>query len=239
MNIKQIAGFHVPGYDNHYEFICADKKWGSLHYYQRDRIKTAVQYLKEYNCAIDIGANVGIFTYNFLQFGFKQIWAFEPDKLNFECLKRNTKLWFRQVHYHNVGLAEGPGVAQIHQTTEGCGHLFLERDDGIQGDISLQALDSYNIPQCNLLKIDVEGFESYVVQGALETIKRCRPVIILEEKNYLLAKDKSEQHFSFRGRPGEIPFYAARRMIEDLEYIIAARITHDFILVPAEFRVYL
>ncbi len=44
----------------------------------------------------------------------------------------------------------------------------------------MQALDSFNIRACDALKIDVEGYELPVLQGAAGTLTRCRPFIIME-----------------------------------------------------------
>jgi hypothetical protein len=43
-----------------------------------------------------------------------------------------------------------------------------------------QPLDSFDFPRVDLVKLDAEGFEGQVLEGARSTIDRCRPVIILE-----------------------------------------------------------
>lgn len=49
--------------------------------------------------------------------------------------------------------------------------------------VPITTLDSYNLPRIDLLKIDVEGYEIHVLKGAEETLLRCKPVVIFEEKN--------------------------------------------------------
>jgi len=51
---------------------------------------------------------------------------------------------------------------------------------GYQGECAVEPLDSYNLSRCDFLKIDVEGAELDVLIGAESTLRRCRPVVILE-----------------------------------------------------------
>ncbi len=43
-------------------------------------------------------------------------------------------------------------------------------------------LDSYGFGQVDFIKIDVEGYELPVNQGAVETLRRCRPIVVIEQK---------------------------------------------------------
>src|SRR5581483_871522 len=48
------------------------------------------------------------------------------------------------------------------------------------GPIPVVALDSMNLPACDLLALDVEQYEVHALRGAYETIERCSPVIVCE-----------------------------------------------------------
>ena len=52
-----------------------------------------------------------------------------------------------------------------------------------EGTIPQLTIDSFNLTDVDLIQLDVEGHEGYAVQGAIETIKRCKPLIILETKS--------------------------------------------------------
>ena len=47
-------------------------------------------------------------------------------------------------------------------------------------EVKCKSLDSYNFEQVDFIKIDAEGHELFVLQGAIETIKRCNPIIQAE-----------------------------------------------------------
>ena len=48
-------------------------------------------------------------------------------------------------------------------------------------EVEMRTLDSFALDHVDFMKIDTEGFELYVVNGALETIKRWRPNIVIEQ----------------------------------------------------------
>lgn len=49
-------------------------------------------------------------------------------------------------------------------------------------DTPLETLDSFDLQDVDLIKIDCEGGELFVLQGAFETLKRCKPVVVVEQK---------------------------------------------------------
>ena len=67
--------------------------------------------------------------------------------------------------------------------TEGnTGHTHVDPDSMGQGDTQIIRLDNLNIADVDYIKIDCEGFEYRVLQGAEQTIKHCRPVVVIEQK---------------------------------------------------------
>ena len=46
----------------------------------------------------------------------------------------------------------------------------------------MNRLDDFELKNVDFIKVDVEGYEYFVISGAIETITRCRPVIIVEQK---------------------------------------------------------
>lgn len=56
------------------------------------------------------------------------------------------------------------------------------------GLVQARTIDSYNFQNVSFIKIDCEGFEYFVLKGAEETLRRCKPVVIVEQKPTLARK---------------------------------------------------
>jgi hypothetical protein len=63
--------------------------------------------------------------------------------------------------------------------------LCIKGQEGHCAVFPVATLDSYNLDRADWLKIDTEGCELPILQGGIETIKRCRPTIILEHHYHL------------------------------------------------------
>ena len=135
--------------------------------------------------AIDIGANRGYYSYALSKLA-SRVEAFEPNPVlaSFAAKKLEPK-----VRVHEVALShcEGRGVLYIPRTERGVSlHLLASLHrvhpsycwDEIE--VSLATLDSYRYRDVGFIKIDAEGSEMDIVDGARETILRCRPVMLIE-----------------------------------------------------------
>lgn len=87
---------------------------------------------------------------------------------------------------HNIGLGEVPGSFQMEHHPNNAGHnciLTEDRKGKTNYDlqtISVETLDSFNLENVDIIKVDVEGYEFPVIKGSEQTIRRCRPVVQLE-----------------------------------------------------------
>lgn len=226
--IKQLSdGWFVPEYEGYLQDVLNREKWLSISHYQRDRLEKAYPCCRKFDVAVDIGANIGIFSYN-MAMKFKQVIAFEPIKELWSCFYRNIRPYDQKIKLHKCALGAEEKKVQIEKHAQSCVSHFVS---DLPGDFPVATLDSFQLQACDLIKIDVEGYEYFVIQGALETIKKYRPVIILEEKNFNSLDRPKDEFSALKIRP-QIPLYAARRLIEDLGYNLLARMGHDFILNP-------
>ncbi len=169
---------HSPG-----EFISDSIRLTRRHY----EVRELNWVRKEFDCTrvIDIGANIGNHCNYFSRFGAIG-WAFEPSGLNFELLKANAPGF----DCHQVALANFTGTAQF-VTYESCmGNSYLQglfsnaiQPWGVGPGIELvevRTLDSFNIQEPTLVKIDVEGAELKVLQGATSTLEKYCPTVWIE-----------------------------------------------------------
>lgn len=203
-------GWHFPDIDTHFQDSVG-------HYpdtwYQQNTIDIALQYVKNFGCAVDVGANVGLHTVRFAK-KFKNVFSFEPVNSNFQCLQKNTKDFNNVVCYKN-------GVGQDKQTLDikippganNCGAYsfvdFEEFENTINEKIEVITLDSLNLTP-DLIKIDTQGFEKQVLLGAKDTLTKYNPVIITEAEN------KKEKNM-------------LAEILEEVGYIFVERYRRDFI----------
>jgi hypothetical protein len=64
------------------------------------------------------------------------------------------------------------------------------------GDIEMHALDDFDLDCVDFMKVDVEGYELEVLKGAAQTLTRCRPCVVVEQKSRNL-----RQNFGLDGIP--------------------------------------
>lgn len=182
--MKKIGNFMFPDREIHFEEFASDVQG-----YQKDQRGYAYQFVENWACAIDVGANVGIFSRDFAT-RFTKVLAIEPLRENLECLRENVPQNVEILPFA-VGDREGKCDIALPNKTLGNAHIVNVHDilsdheavnAGSIETVDIKTIDSLNLNAVGLIKIDVQGAELIVLQGAVETIKRCRPVIMLEEK---------------------------------------------------------
>jgi FkbM family methyltransferase len=135
---------------------------------------------------VEVGANIGTHTLFFAwQVGHAgAVIAFEPQRIVFQCLCANMALnSVTNVECRQQAVGAAMGEIRVPALDPSCeqnyGGLSLEGSQ--QGDATpLVTIDSLNLARCALIKIDVEGMERAVLEGAAQTIARCVPVLYVE-----------------------------------------------------------
>ena len=133
--------------------------------------KTALKYVKRWRNCIDIGSNVGIWTRE-LASKFKKVYCFEPNPNFNECFRKN-------ITENNIELFEFGLSNKEHTASQ---EFNSTQITSIPGDVQCRTLDSFNLNDIDFIKIDVDGFEDKVLEGAVNTITRNNPVINVEMK---------------------------------------------------------
>lgn len=126
-----------------------------------------------------------------------EVVTFEPDSQNYACLVKNAP----NIKSFNAGLWHEKGRAKMHRHPKNAGAHWVEPGD----EVDLVTIDSLSLSP-DLIWLDVEGCELKVLQGALNTLKTCRYVIIEE------AGKKMEARFG--DNPGD-----ARRLLQSLGFV--------------------
>lgn len=162
--------------------------------YQKNQLMQALRYVKQNEHAIDAGANYGIMSYH-LSKSFKFVSAFEIDSKIAVCLKENmNKFGCKNVKVYDHGLGDKESKVSLKYIK----NSFATHVDPVsqEGSFEVKAIDSFDFAACDFIKIDCEGYEPHIIQGAELTIKKFHPAILMEDKglsaNYGLKEDAAE-----------------------------------------------
>ena len=137
--------------------------------YQKDKLDTALEFVKNFTIAIDAGASYGIMSYN-LNSKFSKIYAFEVDAPVRECLKKNVeKFQLDNVVVCDCGLSDKEELVALNYLKNTFG-TYINKE--VSGTNICKTLDSFELTEVGFIK------------GAEQTIKKYKPVILMEEKNY-------------------------------------------------------
>lgn len=147
---------------------------------------------------------------------FDIVYTFEPDPILFRCLVHNNP------HENLIFTQSALG--------DRCGFISMDRWMGPTnpganriargGAIPIMQLDRMNLEILDLLQLDIEGAELLALEGAEQTIGRCRPVISLELRNHA---------GSFGATDSQI-----RQWLYDRDYQQVQRMNSDEFFVPNE-----
>jgi len=147
-------------------------------------------HLGEDDIALDIGANIGWYSVLLQKCADPGavVFAFEPDRLNFRLLRENLALNHAgQVEPIQIAVAEGPGRMRLHPyPAKNLGrHSLLPINPGDSLEVETISVDGFladrKLPasRVKLIKIDVEGYEAFVLRG-MTALLRHSPIIIAE-----------------------------------------------------------
>lgn len=132
--------------------------------------------------AIDIGANYGAHSVMYAQ-KFQNVVAFEPQTHLFELLEKNLEVPGTRAKCtaYNIALGHRPGKVNIDQCKTKKETNYGSRAISLSGsNTEMRTLDSFAFDGVDLIKVDVEGAESIVFAGALETIRKWQPILFFE-----------------------------------------------------------
>lgn len=150
-------------------------------------------YIKNKNIMVQAGGNCGYLLNSFTNH-FNVIYTFEPDPVNFYCLNQNISS--PNVIKMQSCLGDKANTVNTQQLIRpdrpndtGGVHVSGE------GYIPTIVLDNLNLPGCDLIQLDIEGYELKALNGAIETIKKYKPVLCIEfcEKWLERYNDNSEK----------------------------------------------
>lgn len=163
----------------------------ALRFSERYELKVYRDLLKEGMVVVDIGANVGLYTFEASKFvgDSGRVVAFEPDPYNFEALSlRLKKSGKKNITLVNKALSNASGITKLFIDPFSPGNHSFSADNLYFGndfvEVSTVKLDDYliesGIKKVDVVKIDVQGAEGLVFEGAIDTLKKNDLKILME-----------------------------------------------------------
>ncbi len=154
-----------------------------------------MQAIPEDGLVLDIGANLGVMTVHLSRHVRRgRVVAFEPMSENLAVLRRVIgRYGLANVQVEACALGDREGAAEMVLPVEhgarrhGLSHVVHdsigERNEGLRRSVPMRRLDDFGFamaPGPAAIKIDVENFEWFVLEGGLATLRAHRPMLYVE-----------------------------------------------------------
>ena len=158
----------------------------SKYYYEHDLIGFVKRHISPRR-VVDVGTNIGNHAIGFSGHPDYQVYCFEPDLELVEIAKINLEINSIEHQIFNYGLGEKEElVSFIKAESENSGAGQFDKNAQSETQLPIKRMDDC-IPddfEVDLIKIDVEGFELNVLLGAVNTIQKNAPSLIIEHQDY-------------------------------------------------------
>ena len=178
--MREDYGWYFPDFETHFPIMIGKSiGLGGPAEYQLPVRRRSIELCAKRGTALDIGANVGLWSRDLVKH-FAQVVAFEPVAIFRECLEKNVTGANFVVSPFALGDQDTQATMII--TKGNTGHSHLDPTKMGTGDVQVVRLDNLNMSNIDYVKIDCEGYEYRVLKGAEQTVKRCRPVVVVEQK---------------------------------------------------------
>jgi len=168
--MKKIDGWYWPDGD--------EKSHKARYQEMLSALDETLALVDKQGACIQAGGAVGIWP-QYLSQRFDEVYTFEPDEQQFECLSHNVKA--NNVHAYRAALGESPGYVGTVHHQDRCNASHV--DDGGSG-VPRILLDSIAVKTpVAFVCLDCEGYELFALRGGEDVLIRDKPVVQVEDKH--------------------------------------------------------
>lgn len=201
-------------YSNYY-WPDADQRTAEAIMREVTLLPTYLKHCKHRRTCVQAGGNVGVYAQE-LSRHFDLVVTLEPDPENWECLTRNVVAC--NIVAHHAALGDSAGRVTTYRPPHEVANYGATCIKPSDTGVPVRRIDDALLGQLDFLLLDVEGYELPALKGAVETIKRCRPVIAVEMK----------------GLGGQFGYTNndLKEFVEAQGYTIAEKVGRDVIFTP-------
>ena len=147
-------------------------------------LKQAWLNVNKFDLAVDVGTWIGDSTVAMSR-QFKQVIGFEANPIVYDCCVQNlADRHITNCSIHQIGLSNTSGPQPFYNKGKSTwsGWISTKITDSEHQMVETTTLDSMNLRNVDFLKIDVDGHEGYLLQGAKQFLSVNSPVIMCEIK---------------------------------------------------------
>jgi len=153
------------------------------------------EHVKKFDVCVQAGGNQGMYP-RLLSEKFASVYTFEPDPLNFHCLVYNCQKM--NIYKFNAALGDIAGDLFLSRgSMTNTGTHTVNNNNGFK--IIQMTIDSLNLSACDLIALDIEGYEEQALKGAIKTIEKYKPVIAAERGVGSMQKVLEDLGYVYRG----------------------------------------
>ncbi len=177
--MKQVKGWHCPDYDTDIAANLSDTpEYAGRATYQFEWWRQTMLHANNFRHAVDIGGHIGLWSHYFVN-AYRHVTAFEPVPEHAQCFRANVP----DAILHEVAIGETSGdVGMVLKPPVSLKARVYTIEKGTVFKVPIRTLDSFALRDVDLIKIDCEGYELFVLRGGEQTIRREKPLMVVEQK---------------------------------------------------------
>ena len=211
-------------------------------------INLVKKFIKSGTDSIDVGVYRGVYSYEMSKYSEK-VHSFEPNPIIFKYINKNLKKFIKNIHLYNFALSNqnktmnlkipirnSNSNKEIFEEYYEMGKATIHNENNFENyenfEIQTKKIDELNFDnKISFIKIDVEGHELEVIEGAKNTIKRDKPVLLVEiEKQY--TKKEVAESINFINSLGYKSYFFIKKDLKSTTELNNLDLFNNFIFFP-------
>lgn len=211
-------------------------------------INLVKKFIKSGTDSIDVGVYRGVYSYEMSKYSEK-VHSFEPNPIIFKYINKNLKKFIKNIHLYNFALSNqnktmnlkipirnSNSNKEIFEEYYEMGKATIHNENNFENyenfEIQTKTIDELSFDnKISFIKIDVEGHELEVIEGAKNTIKKDKPILLVEiEKQY--TKKEVAESINFINSLGYKSYFFNKKDLKSTTELNNLDLFNNFIFFP-------
>ncbi len=206
------------------------------------------KFIKPGTDSIDVGVYRGVYSYEMSKYS-KQVHSFEPNPIIFKYINENLKKIIKNIILYEYALSDKNGILDLKVPIRNkkfnkknyeeyylMGRATVHKENKFQDyetfKINSRRIDDFKFDnKISLMKIDVEGHEIEVIDGAKITIEKNKPVLLVEIEEQHSKKNVNDS-INYINTLGYNSFYYDKDSLKSTSKLKDFKLYNNFIFIP-------